>query len=122
MSQNDKNNPGKNPRTVEDTKAFVYKVAERGGLTVNPDEEFTTHLIEGLTQNVNRYGYYACPCRDASGDRKADRDICCPCVYNDADQREYGQCFCALFLSGKKATKTEEPEQIPERRPPHLRT
>ena len=112
----------RNERTNEDTRAFVYRVAERGGFTVNPDKEFTDNLIDGLTRNVNRYGYYACPCRDASGDRKADRDICCPCVYNDEDQREHEQCFCALFLSGKKAADAVEPEQIPERRPPHLRS
>lgn len=107
-------------RTEEQTREFVHKVAEKGGFTVNPDSEFTEHLISGLTVNVNRYGYYACPCRDASGDRAADRDICCPCVYNRADQEEYGQCFCALFLSGAKAAGTEEPGQIPERRPPEM--
>ncbi len=122
MSEDEEARSRKKQRTLEDTKAFVHRVAEQGGFIVNPDEEFTAHLIEGLTRNVNRYGYYACPCRDASGDRKADRDICCPCVYNDPDQRDYGQCFCALFLSGKKADGTEEPGQIPERRPPHLRS
>ncbi len=122
IRSNNENHPRKKQRTFEDTKAFVYRVAEHGGLTVNPDKEFTDHLIEGLTRNVNRYGYYACPCRDASANRKADRDICCPCVYNDDDQKDYGQCFCALFLSGKKASGAEEPGQIPERRPSHLRS
>lgn len=119
-SENGRKRSGK-ARSVEDTRAFVHRVAERGGFAVNPDTEFTENLIKGLTRNVNRYGYYACPCRDASGDRSADRDICCPCVYNDADQRDYGQCFCALFVSGEKALGSEAPSQIPERRPPELR-
>lgn len=105
-------------RSIEETRRFVRRVADRGGYVVNPDSEHTEHLIDGLNRNVNRLGYYACPCRDAAGDRTADRDICCPCVYNEPDQAEYGHCFCALFLSREFAESGKTPTQIPERRPP----
>lgn len=112
----------KKQRSLQDTREFVARVAAHGGYRVNPDEEFTEQLVEGLHRNVERYGYYACPCRDASGDRRADRDICCPCAYNLADQAEYGQCFCALFVTAEHVSEGREVRQIPERRPEKYRT
>jgi len=37
--------------------------AEASGYHLNPDEEFTRELVEGLLVNERRYDYWACPCR-----------------------------------------------------------
>jgi ferredoxin-thioredoxin reductase catalytic subunit len=52
----------------------------------------------------------------AAGDPEADRDIICPCDYRDADLDEYGQCYCALYVSGAIAEGEQAAASIPERR------
>jgi ferredoxin-thioredoxin reductase catalytic chain len=103
-------------RSREQTLQFVRKAASHYGWVLNPDSDFVEVLAEGLTVNANRHGYYMCPCRDGDGDRTADRDIVCPCVYAAKDIEEYGQCFCGLFLSAERAADTRPISQIPERR------
>jgi ferredoxin-thioredoxin reductase catalytic subunit len=68
-------------------------------------------------ENRKRYGYMACPCRLANDDRIKDKDIICPCVYREPDVREYGACFCGLYVS--EAWNNDEIEHVcvPERRP-----
>jgi ferredoxin-thioredoxin reductase catalytic subunit len=95
----------------------LHREAEAGGYHLNPDVEFTKDLVKGLLTNERRYGYWACPCRLASGTKFEDLDIICPCDYRDADVLEYDACYCALYVS-TAALKGEKPIQsIPERRP-----
>jgi ferredoxin-thioredoxin reductase catalytic subunit len=91
--------------------------AETSGYHLNQDVEFTKQLVEGLLINEKRYGYRACPCRLASGDKFEDLDIICPCDYRDADVNEYGGCYCALYVSKKVLEGKQEIGSIPERRP-----
>lgn len=100
-----------------DVVTFAHAVANHQGYAVNPDKDFVATLALGLAANYNRYGYYLCPCRDADGDRSADADIICPCDYNLPDQKEYGHCFCGLFMTEEFAASNKEPASIPERRP-----
>lgn len=88
---------------------------ESKGYFLNPDVEFTKNLIKGLLVNEKRYGYWACPCRLATGKRQEDLDIICPCDYRDADINEFGCCYCSLYVS-KKNKETKEFHSIPERR------
>jgi ferredoxin-thioredoxin reductase catalytic chain len=104
-------------KTESHTSRFTRMVAAHKGWSLNPDTLFLSDLVSGLTTNYNRYGYYLCPCRDGEGERDLDKDVVCPCVYAPEDIREYGHCFCGLFLSPRFAESGEEPEQIPERRP-----
>ena len=67
--------------------------AEAGGYHLNPDREFTGDLVRGLLTNEDRYGYQACPCRKASGNRELDLDIVCPCDYRDADLTDFFSCY-----------------------------
>jgi ferredoxin-thioredoxin reductase catalytic subunit len=67
--------------------------AQAGGYHLNPDAEFTRELVQGLLKNQKRYGYEACPCRLASGNKSEDMDIICPCDYRDADISEFGNCY-----------------------------
>jgi len=90
--------------------------AESNGYHLNPDTEFTKELIRSLLINQKRYGYWACPCRLASGNREEDKDIICPCDYRDPDVEEFGACYCALYVSQEIKEGKKQAEPIPERR------
>jgi len=91
--------------------------AEKAGYHLNLDQDLTLELVQSLLINEERYGYQACPCRLASGVKKEDLDIICPCDYRDQDIAEYGRCYCALYVS-LNAKKENLTRPIPERRPP----
>lgn len=92
--------------------------AEASGYHLNPDAEFTRGLVKGLLVNEARYGYWACPCRLASGKKEDDLDIICPCDYRDPDLTDYDACYCALYVSGAVLRGERKAGSIPERRPP----
>ena len=92
--------------------------AESGGYHLNPDTGFTKELIAGLLVNEKRYGYWACPCRLASGKKDEDLDIICPCYYRDPDLLDYDACYCALYVSSAALRGEKKGASIPERRPP----
>ena len=96
----------------------LIREAEASGYPLNPDTEFTKELVRGLITNENRYGYWACPCRLASGNKEDDLDIICPCDYRDPDLNEYGTCYCALYVSQAVLDGGKEAGPIPERRLP----
>jgi ferredoxin-thioredoxin reductase catalytic subunit len=97
----------------------LKKEAAEGGYNLNPDEKFAKDLVKGLLTNEKRYGYWACPCRLASGKKEEDLDIICPCDYQDSDLLEHGMCYCALYVS-EAVVKGEKvlSGSIPERRLP----
>src|SRR5271157_1815147 len=103
---------------VEGLFARLDREAESAGYHLNPDREFTLGLIEGMMVNERRYGYWACPCRLASGVKKEDLDIICPCDYRDPDVAEYGTCYCGLYVSQDVVDGKRKVTRIPERRPP----
>jgi ferredoxin-thioredoxin reductase catalytic subunit len=92
--------------------------AEAGGYHLNPDRPFTMALVESLLINEGRYGYWACPCRLATGNKQEDLDIICPCDYRDVDLLDWGNCYCALYVSQEVLRGDQQPRSIPERRPP----
>ena len=92
--------------------------AEAAGYHLNPDVAFTKDLVRGILVNEKRYGYWACPCRLASGEKEKDLDIICPCDYRDPDLLDWGACYCALYVSEEVLEGEKELEPIPERRPP----
>ncbi len=96
----------------------LHMEAEAGGYHLNPDTPFTKDLLKGLLINEKRYGYWACPCRLAAGNKEEDLDIICPCDYRDPDLDEYGGCYCALYVIGAVLKGEQKLRSIPERRPP----
>jgi ferredoxin-thioredoxin reductase catalytic subunit len=106
-----------NPQDIDRLYQRLHKEAEAGGYHLNPDESFTKELVNGLLVNEKRYGYWACPCRLASGDRKEDLDIICPCDYRDPDLDDYGACYCALYVTGAVLKGERKLTVVPERRP-----
>ena len=96
----------------------LKKVQEPKGYFFNLEKEKVMDLLEALLTNKDRYGYMACPCRLASGDREKDKDIVCPCDYREPDVAEFGSCYCALYVSAEWNEGKVAKEYVPERRPP----
>ena len=98
---------------LEDLRDFQ----EKQGYFFNRDRELTLDLLDGLLQNRERYGYMSCPCRLASGSYDNDRDIICPCEYREQDVREYGSCYCNLYVAENYTKDGDSEVVVPERRP-----
>ncbi len=103
---------------VEQLYAALKKSQEAKGIYFNKDKDLVFELLESLILNKERYGYMACPCRLACGDRDNDKDIVCPCVYRAKDLEEFGACFCGLYISTALNNSEIESQYVPERRPP----
>jgi ferredoxin-thioredoxin reductase catalytic subunit len=103
---------------VEKLYENLRKAQEAKGYYFNKDKERTFELLENLLVNKDRYGYMACPCRLASGDREWDKDIICPCAYREPDVEEYGSCYCNLYVSQEWNEEKIPHDYVPERRPP----
>jgi ferredoxin-thioredoxin reductase catalytic chain len=106
------------PEKIDEECRSLKSQAEQSGYHLNPDEAFVKDIVRGLLENVQRFGYQACPCRLASGKKDEDRDIICPCDYRDADITDHGACYCALYVSEKVFRGEQGVSPIPERRPP----
>jgi ferredoxin-thioredoxin reductase catalytic subunit len=96
---------------------ILEKYAESQGICLNRDKPFVMDILQGLLANEARYGYRSCPCRLAWGVKEKDKDIVCPCVYRDPDIKEFGSCFCGLYVSSAWNEGTVSHVQVPERRP-----
>lgn len=97
---------------------MLKKVQEPKGFFFNRDKDWVLTILNDLLFNKNRYGYMSCPCRLATGDRDKDRDIFCPCAYRQADVKEYGSCYCNLYVSKEWNEDKIEHQYVQERRPP----
>jgi ferredoxin-thioredoxin reductase catalytic subunit/rubredoxin len=110
------NDPG-----LEEVDKYYQKLKkdeEEVGYNLNSDEEFVKELLASILINKARYGYGACPCRLASGNKEEDLDIICPCDYRDPDLNDYGACYCGLYVSREILSGGKQLTSIPERRPP----
>jgi ferredoxin-thioredoxin reductase catalytic subunit len=103
---------------VEKLYETLRQAQEPKGYYFNKERERTLELLKALLVNKERYGYMCCPCRLASGDREKDRDIICPCVYRELDVKEYGSCYCNLYVSKQWNEGAIPHRYVPERRPP----
>jgi ferredoxin-thioredoxin reductase catalytic subunit len=104
-------------KSIKEIESKLITEAEKTGYILNPDREMLEDIIEGLAVNEERLGYWSCPCRMASGNRLADFDIICPCEYRDPDLKEYGRCYCALYVNQDYIDMGMPTDPIPERRP-----
>lgn len=104
--------------TIDEMYERLKKINEPKGYYFNRDHTLVRELIEGLLINKQRYGYMSCPCRLALGDREADKDIICPCAYREQDVKEYGSCYCGLYVSKEWNEGIIPRVPVPERRPP----
>ena len=97
---------------------LLKKAQEPKGYYFNKDKEWVLSILSDLLVNKERYGYSSCPCRLAAGDREKDRDILCPCVYRAQDVKEFGSCYCNLYVSEDWNQGKIPHAYVPERRPP----
>lgn len=102
--------------TPEKLYEILDKYAKSKGLELNKDKDLVFELINGLLKNEQRYGYRSCPCRLASADKQKDADIICPCVYSIDDIKEYGRCYCGLYVSKEYNEGKIQDKPVPERR------
>ena len=103
---------------AEQLYEILKKAQEPKGYYFNTDKVRVFDLLKALIINKDRYGYMACPCRLAAGDKENDKDIICPCVYREPDVEEYGSCYCNLYVSTEWNDKKIPHRYVPERRPP----
>jgi ferredoxin-thioredoxin reductase catalytic chain len=96
---------------------MMRKVQEPRGYFFNKNKTWVLEILKDLLTNKERYGYMSCPCRLASGDRERDKDIVCPCVYRTDDVKEYGSCYCNLYVSTEWNDGLVERQYVSERRP-----
>lgn len=102
--------------TPEQLYAALTGYARSQGMELNQDRSFVLDILAGLLSNEERYAYRSCPCRLGSGVREQDRDIICPCVYRDADVKEFGSCYCGLYVSPDWNAAKLAHNIVPERR------
>jgi ferredoxin-thioredoxin reductase catalytic subunit len=97
---------------------MFQQLYEPQGIYLNKDEKECFEIIGVAMDKKRLYGYMACPCREVTGVREKDKDIICPCDYRDADVKQYGSCYCGLFVS-KEWNEGKVPHaEVPDRRPP----
>ncbi|SDB47974.1 Ferredoxin-thioredoxin reductase, catalytic subunit [Desulfonatronum thiosulfatophilum] len=106
--------------TPEELHATLRKIQEPKGYFFNKDQEMVMELMQSLLTNKDRYGYMACPCRLPAGEKEQDKDILCPCVYRVPDVKEYGSCYCGLYVSEEWNEDKIPHEYVPERREPRF--
>jgi ferredoxin-thioredoxin reductase catalytic subunit len=96
---------------------MLKKIQEPQGYFFNKDKDWVLGILNDILTNKERYGYMSCPCRLAAGDREKDRDIICPCYYRQEDVKEYGSCYCNLYVSRQWNDGKIKNKYVPERRP-----
>jgi ferredoxin-thioredoxin reductase catalytic chain len=103
--------------TAAELYDMLKKVQEPKGFFFNRDNDWVLSILKDLLVNKERYGYTSCPCRLSTGDREKDRDIICPCFYRPLDVKEYGSCYCNLYVSQEWNEDKIPHQYVPERRP-----
>jgi len=96
---------------------MMKKVQEPKGYFFNKDKDWVLTILGDLLTNKDRYGYMSCPCRLSAGSHEKDADIICPCQYRPDDVKEYGSCYCNLYVSSEWNEGKIEHNYVPERRP-----
>jgi ferredoxin-thioredoxin reductase catalytic subunit len=103
---------------VEQLHNMLQTTQEPGGYFFNKDKTVVRDLLSSLLANKERYGYMSCPCRLSTGERDKDKDIICPCVFREPDVKEFGSCYCNLYVSMEWNEGKIAHAFVPERRPP----
>lgn len=67
------------------------------GYKLQPNKKILNVLIKGLLNNIKKYGYRYCPCREISGNPIEDKKIICPCIYHKDEIKRDGYCKCLLY-------------------------
>jgi len=96
----------------------LKKSQEPKGYYFNYNTNLVFELLQNLIAIKDQIGYMACPCRLNSGDKENDKDIICPCQYREEDVKEFGTCYCGLYVSKENYENKIAHTYIPDRRHP----
>lgn len=77
----------------------LLKKEEEKGYYLHKNYQHCMDIIQSLLDNLENYGYLNCPCRLTNGDAEKDKHNICPCSYRNIDVKEFGACYCHLFVS-----------------------
>lgn len=80
-------------------EALVRRYARISQYHPNPDPVVVANVVRGLAENWVTHGRLYCPCREVSGDPRADRPNICPCASHKEDIARDGVCECGLFVN-----------------------
>jgi ferredoxin-thioredoxin reductase catalytic subunit len=89
---------------LEQVTEKAKRHAERSGFTLQPDEAQLRYVLNGLADNLVKYGRPFCPCREVTGDFDTDRRNICPCRTHRREIAQSGACECGLF-TGRSESK-----------------
>jgi len=87
--------------------AYAWKIAERHGYTLNPDQGQLQRLARLLAENKANHGRYFCPCKQ-SYPLDPGADPVCPCPTFKDEIRDQGHCVCHLFFDPEAAERARE--------------
>ncbi|MDD1768559.1 MAG: hypothetical protein LUQ55_01080 [Methanomassiliicoccales archaeon] len=84
---------------VEDMIKTWESFIEGKGFKLNEDREMVRTLAVGELENMKNKGFKYCPCRITTGDFEKDLNLICPCNFLvQKTWKEYGECWCGLFV------------------------
>jgi ferredoxin-thioredoxin reductase catalytic chain len=89
-----------NLNTSEEILKVWGEFADRkGNIKVWEDKESVKQLSLGVLENVKNKGLKYCPCRITTGDPDKDFKLICPCNFlTQQTWKDYGECWCGLFV------------------------
>jgi ferredoxin-thioredoxin reductase catalytic chain len=87
--------------TRENLLNLLHAYANSHEIELNPHGPTLMREVDGLLENLQRYGYLICPCRmqDITSDLVRDKKISCPCAYHKREIESVGYCKCELFVT-----------------------
>lgn len=88
-----------NTESIKKITRMVEKYASKGSYHLHPDRDRVKSIIEGLAENLDKYGRAYCPCVPIEKCLAAGRRYSCPCEPHHEDIAKEGYCDCALFVS-----------------------
>jgi ferredoxin-thioredoxin reductase catalytic chain len=87
----------KKAAALEQVTRMAERCAEKSGFALQPDPAQLRYVLNGLAENLMKYGKAYCPCRPVTGDVDKDRPNICPCRTHREEIRRAGACECGLF-------------------------
>ena len=94
-------------RSLEDVK----KIAKDHNWILNPNEKIVKSTLKRLNKNMEKFGYFACPCKPneinekrtiiKDGKRISVYSTACPCLDSQEEIERDGKCRCNLYFEKK---------------------
>jgi ferredoxin-thioredoxin reductase catalytic chain len=86
-------------QTVEELVAVWSDFTEGKDFKLADDREMIETLAQGELENQKNRGLKYCPCRITTGDFEKDLRLICPCnFFIQKTWKDYGECWCGLFV------------------------